>query len=266
LVAIARPNSAAIASLDSQVFWSFQVTRGNRVTDLQKALQQAGFGVGNVDGIFGPMTRDAVTAFQQSASLPATGIADDKTLQTLATKAAPGPINGAGPLQPPQPPSLPPGSLQPGDVLRILLEQLGKLSGAAGGAAPGGAPPGAPTGASILQQILMAAFKPAGLAAPAPGAAPTGATTPTTDGAGPPVLSPIDQVLGGQALAGKKTALAIVAYATMAILQAAGVVTAGSPAGMILNTLIVAFGGLGGLSKIDRVIQTLGTIAAKPPG
>ena len=80
------------------------------------------------------------------------------------------------------------------------------------------------------------------------------------------ILSPIDKVLGGQALAGKKTALAIVAYAIMAILQAVGVVGAGTPAGIIINTIIAAFGGLGGLSKIDRVIQTLGVIAAKRPG
>ena len=80
------------------------------------------------------------------------------------------------------------------------------------------------------------------------------------------ILSPIDKALGGQALAGKKTALAIVAYAIMAILQAVGVVGAGTPAGIIINTIIAAFGALGGLSKVDQVIQALGVIATKRPG
>ena len=94
--------------------------------------------------------------------------------------------------------------------------------------------------------------------------APVATTTPTTI---PQVtLTPIDKALGGQALAGKKTALAIVAYAVMAILQAVGVVGAGTPAGIIMNTIIAAFGALGGLSKVDRVIQALGVIAAKKPG
>jgi lysozyme family protein/peptidoglycan hydrolase-like protein with peptidoglycan-binding domain len=232
-------------------------SRGDRVSDLQTALQQAGFDVGNVDGIFGEKTRAAVTAFQQSAKLTATGVADDKTFQALAAKVGPqpAPINGAGPLRPP---------LQPSDVLRILLEQLGKVTVQPGAAASGGMPPGSQTGPSILQQILQAAFKPA--APTPPGAAPAGAATPTNGTPTPPVLTPIDQILGGQTLAGKKTALAIVAYAVMAILQAADVVTAGSPAGVIINTIIAAFGALGGISKIDRVIQTLGVIAAKPSG
>jgi hypothetical protein len=54
-----------------------------------------------------------------------------------------------------------------------------------------------------------------------PTTAPT-ATTPvaTTPAATtPPVLSPIDNILGGQVLAGKKTALAVLAYVIMAILQ-----------------------------------------------
>ncbi|MGZ4964440.1 MAG: hypothetical protein ACXWC8_17935 [Limisphaerales bacterium] len=50
-------------------------------------------------------------------------------------------------------------------------------------------------------------------------------------------------MLGGEALAGKKTALAIVAYDVAAILQAVGVVGAGTPAGIILN-VIAAFGGV----------------------
>src|SRR5262245_3702665 len=81
--------------------------------------------------------------------------------------------------------------------------------------------------------------------------------------ANPPILSPIDNMLGGQALVGKKTALAVVAYAGLAILQAVGVVGAATPAGQIMTVLITAFGALGGISKVDRIVQALGIIAAK---
>ena len=76
--------------------------------------------------------------------------------------------------------------------------------------------------------------------------------------------------VGGETMAGKKTGLAVVAYAVLSILQAVGVAgTATGPTstttGQILTTLIAAFGGLGLTAKIDRVVQTLGLIAAKPP-
>ncbi len=87
------------------------------------------------------------------------------------------------------------------------------------------------------------------------------APTPTT-----PVLSSIDQLLGGQALAGKKTLLAVAAYVILAILQATGVVgtatgDAATPTGQILTTLIASFGGLGVASKIDRVVKVLDSIS-----
>jgi hypothetical protein len=79
----------------------------------------------------------------------------------------------------------------------------------------------------------------------------------------PPVLSPIDRVLGGQLLTGKKTGLAVVAYAGLSLLKIFGAVGAATPTGQVLTILIAAFGALGGVSKIDRGIQTLGQIAAK---
>lgn len=215
-------------------------SRGNRVTQLQNALKQRGYSVGEVDGIYGGTTRDAVMAFQRDAKLAPTGIADETTLHALAVTIAPQPFD-------------------PADILRILLSELGKAIGR-GLATAGGTSPVSSSGAAanILRQILVAF---SGMA-----------TAQTNPGAGAPaaaprvIMSPIDNMLGGQALTGKKTALAIVAYAAMAILQAAGVVGSATPAGMIINTIIAAFGGLGALSKIDRVIQTLGIIAAKRPG
>src|SRR5262245_22981015 len=87
-------------------------------------------------------------------------------------------------------------------------------------------------------------------------------TPPETPKPNPPILSPIDRALGGQALAGKKTALAVVAYTVLVILQAAGVIGAATPAGQIITVLITAFGALGGVSKVDRIVQVLGMIAA----
>ena len=81
---------------------------------------------------------------------------------------------------------------------------------------------------------------------------------------GKPILSFIDKVFGGEALAGKKTILAVIAYVVLAILQAVGVIGAATPTGQILTVLVAAFGSLGGLAKVDRVIQALGTIAARP--
>ena len=64
--------------------------------------------------------------------------------------------------------------------------------------------------------------------------------------------------------------MAILAYAVLAIMQALEVAgtatgTTATPTGQILTTLIGSFGGLGVLAKVDRVVQMLGVIAAKPP-
>jgi hypothetical protein len=195
----------------------------------------------------------------------------------------------------------------------------------------------------ILRALLAAAAQQP--AAPAVGAAPPQQAALQTliaalvakpqqpDTATPvPVLSPIDSALGGQMLAGKKTVLAVVAYALMSILQATNVVgyatgpeykdpkttaapaaattttpaapattapaakpatppaPAGSaprpaapaastaapaapataengktPTGVILTTLIAAFGALGFFAKIDRALGVLGVAAGTPP-
>jgi len=212
---------------------------GDRVRQLQNALAQGGFDVGEIDGRFGPKTSAAVRAFQSAHSLPATGIADQATQAALKVAE-----------QPVQPPAHQSEMLK--DLFGILLGRL--------------RPPGAPVtptepkpastqpDASNTLALIVAAL--------------LGRQPPTSPGAlvpPPKVLSPIDKVLGGEALAGKKTALSIVAYAIVAILKAAGVAgLATTPAGPIITALIGGFGALGGVAKIDRVIQTLGLIAARP--
>lgn len=215
-------------------------SRGDRVTQLQSALKQRGYPVGDVDGIYGSTTQGAVVAFQRDAKLPVTGIADQTTIDALQAK---------GPTA---------EQVQQVDILRILFSELGKVLGAA----TSGGPPlttSTDTSGDVLRHILAALLaRPVAQTTSGPSA--IYATIPQV------FLSPIDKALGGQALAGKKTALAIVAYAIMAILQAVGVVGAGTPAGIIINTIIAAFGALGGLSKVDRMIQALGAIATKRPG
>lgn len=56
---------------------------GSAVTQLQRALKQAGYSPGTIDGVYGPATTQAVTQFQQANGLTADGIAGAQTLAAL---------------------------------------------------------------------------------------------------------------------------------------------------------------------------------------
>jgi peptidoglycan L-alanyl-D-glutamate endopeptidase CwlK len=71
--------------------------QGPAVVELQNALASRGFNPGSADGNFGPATRDAVLAFQQSAGLAADGIVGPGTATALGLSV---------PQSPPPPPSL----------------------------------------------------------------------------------------------------------------------------------------------------------------
>jgi len=60
-----------------------QGSSGPDVTSLQQKLKDLGFDPNGVDGNFGPGTRDALIAFQQSKGLQADGIAGPATLAAL---------------------------------------------------------------------------------------------------------------------------------------------------------------------------------------
>ena len=201
---------------------------GDPVRQLQTALASQGFQVGEIDGEFGPNTAAAVRAFQLSRNLPQTGVADQTTLQALASGPRRSPVE----------------ALKQADVLLALVNALKARAPAPG--VPVGTSPD--SGANLLKAVVGALI-----------GGQTGATVSNA-----PILSPIDKALGGEALAGKKTALSVVAYVVLAILKAAGVVGAATPAGQIMTILITAFGALGGVAKIDRAVQALGVIAAKP--
>ncbi len=65
-----------------------QGSSGPDVTNLQQTLKDLGFDPNGVDGHFGPGTRDAVIAFQQSKGLQADGIAGPNTLAALQSGGA----------------------------------------------------------------------------------------------------------------------------------------------------------------------------------
>ena len=61
---------------------------GDVVATLQEALIAAGFAPkGGADGSFGPATQAALQAFQQSAGLPVTGVADEITVARLSSNS-----------------------------------------------------------------------------------------------------------------------------------------------------------------------------------
>ena len=61
---------------------------GMDVEEMQKRLLALGYLTGSVDGQFGPMTREAVIAFQNANGLPANGVLDKKTREVLYSQEA----------------------------------------------------------------------------------------------------------------------------------------------------------------------------------
>lgn len=66
--------------------------QGNRVVELQRQLNRLGYSIG-IDGFFGSETEEAVRRFQQSRSLPVTGVADARTLNQLGLSGDTSPLN-----------------------------------------------------------------------------------------------------------------------------------------------------------------------------
>jgi hypothetical protein len=53
------------------------------IADVQAELQQMGYYTGEVDGLLGPLTREALTAYQADQGLTATAVIDEPTLDSL---------------------------------------------------------------------------------------------------------------------------------------------------------------------------------------
>jgi putative chitinase len=88
-----------------------QGSSGPDVTSLQQKLKDLGFDPNGVDGHFGPGTRDAVIAFQQSKGLQADGIAGPATLAALQSGGG-----SASPQPPPAPVTADAGGLNLGGL------------------------------------------------------------------------------------------------------------------------------------------------------
>lgn len=56
---------------------------GDEVTSIQSVLKEKGYYTGNIDGIYGTRTKNAVTNFQRDNGLAVDGIAGEKTLSAL---------------------------------------------------------------------------------------------------------------------------------------------------------------------------------------
>ena len=63
-------------------------SQGEKVAELQKRLQALGYYTGEIDGQFGPGTREAVVAFQKNNGLDADGLAGTETLKVLYSQEA----------------------------------------------------------------------------------------------------------------------------------------------------------------------------------
>ena len=62
------------------VYWG---SRGDQVRQVQRKLKQWGYYDGEVDGVFGQETYDAVTYFQRKNGLAADGVAGSRTLEAM---------------------------------------------------------------------------------------------------------------------------------------------------------------------------------------
>jgi hypothetical protein len=245
---------------------------------LQAALAARALPVGEIDGDFGPKTLAALKTFQAAQGLAVTGMGDAATLAVLGMTAVAQPVPQPLPHPLPQPVPLPRPRPQ-ADAETALIDQLIRRLGEAdidrllkqlGSAAP---PPPLPPPPALPPPPLppnVAAALIAVLLGRTPATAP--ATAPQDVHAlKEAVMSPVDKALGGELLTGKKTALAVVAYAVMSVLQGTGVApmvdgapaTTGQSTVQILYTLIMAVGGLGLVGKADRVVNLLGLMAAQ---
>jgi hypothetical protein len=53
------------------------------IADVQAALQEMGYYKGEVDGLIGPLTREALTAYQRDNGMTVTAVIDEPTLDSL---------------------------------------------------------------------------------------------------------------------------------------------------------------------------------------
>ncbi len=69
---------------------------GDEVKQIQQKLKEWGYYKGNVDGVYGSQTQQAVKNFQKANGLTADGIAGEKTLAAIGISSSGGSSSGSG--------------------------------------------------------------------------------------------------------------------------------------------------------------------------
>ena len=87
IVAVVQPSIPALSRLGS---------RGEEVKQIQTVLKDRQLYTGNIDGIYGSQTQQAVIKFQKQMGLTADGIAGPKTLSALGLGDVPSGVTGIG--------------------------------------------------------------------------------------------------------------------------------------------------------------------------
>ncbi len=76
--------SAEYYAYDAPIYVGHRAEPPDKViADVQALLQQMGYYKGEVDGLLGPMTREALTAYQGDQGLTTTAVIDQPTLDSL---------------------------------------------------------------------------------------------------------------------------------------------------------------------------------------
>ena len=74
---------SAYYAYDGPIYGSNGLAPDRVIVDVQSQLQRDGYYDGAVDGVLGPMTREAIAAFQADNGLAVTSVIDEPTLATL---------------------------------------------------------------------------------------------------------------------------------------------------------------------------------------
>jgi hypothetical protein len=76
-------DSSAYYPYDGPIYGYSNLTPGQVVANVQTQLSRDGYYTGPVDGVMGPMTRQAIAAFQADNGLAVTSTIDEPTIATL---------------------------------------------------------------------------------------------------------------------------------------------------------------------------------------
>ena len=139
--------TAEVLREPSPVLLAARGDTGPTVRRVQELLRTLAFPVGRVDGVFGPLTEQAVRLFQQEGGLPVTGAVDDFTLAALEAAVVqagpPAPVPGTTPGETQRRTFPRPGQAGPPILFGLRAEQLAGAAFVVAvlGIAAGGGPP-----------------------------------------------------------------------------------------------------------------------------